>query len=225
MDHHPHSENKSSGTTVMLVWVLTGMIIVGAAFFLVPSGGLWTSLNAAGLVAALYLVALVFTIIRKPLRLFPRIATALVALAMLGGTAFAWLDLQNKVCQQIDLRRAQGVVNARGRIIYTLSQNLLGTLEQYYRSTGHHRETLRDIFLRKNGNVEVGKAMSMKTMQPYPPQTVYVETLKSDSVVLIGLVTSSAGREQAFKNIDGRTGLVQEKLILTPNGLIHESQN
>ena len=53
---------------MIFLWMLVGVIVTSAAFFISPASvELWPSLNAAGVIAALYVLALVFYTLRHPI--------------------------------------------------------------------------------------------------------------------------------------------------------------
>lgn len=222
MDNMPSTEESRSNTTVMLLWILTGVVIVSAAFLVVPhSADPWHSLNAAGLAAGLYLLALTLSIVRKPIRLVTRIVVGFLAFLFIGGTAFLWLRMQSSVVDQFQSRQKQSAMSVRGAMISEMSATLLKTLEAYHQQGGRKKETLRDTFQRLNGSA------SESTIIIHPPYRgkVVVVTLKPDRIVLVGEYTGHQGRNAEFKNVDGSKGMIQERLILTEKGMIHESDN
>lgn len=143
MDNMPSPEESKSDRTVMLLWILTGVVIVSAAFLIVPhSADPWHSLNAAGLAAGLYLLALTLSVLRKPIRLVTRIVIGFLALLFIGGTAFLWLRMQGSVVDQFQSRQKQSAMFVRGAMISEMSATLLKTLEVYHQQGAHKRETL-----------------------------------------------------------------------------------
>ncbi len=222
MDNMPSTEESRSNTTVMLLWILTGVVIVSAAFLIVPhSADPWHSLNAAGLAAGLYLFALTLSVVRKPIRLVTRIVVGFLALLLIGATAFVWLRMQSSVVDQFQSRQKQSVMSVRGAMISEMSATLLKTLEAYYQQGARKKETLGRTFQRLNG----GASESTIIIQPPYRGKVVVELLKPDQIVLVGEYTGHQGRNAEFKNVDGSKGMIQERLILTEKGMIHESDN
>jgi hypothetical protein len=54
---------------------------------------------------------------------------------------------------------------------------------------------------------------------------VVVESLDPDRIVLVSQETSVKGRDPNFKNYDGKSGMVQERFILTEEGITYVSEN
>lgn len=222
MDNMPSAEESKSNRTVMLLWILTGVVIVSAAFLVVPhSADPWHSLNAAGLAAGLYLLALTLSIVRKPIRLVTRIVVGFLAFLFIGGTAFLWLRMQNSVVDQFQSGQKQSAMFVRRGMISEMSATLLKTLEVYHQQGAHKKETLGGIFQRLNG----GASKSILIIEAPLRGKVVVETLKPDQIVLVGEYTRLQGRQAEFKNVDGSKGMIQERFILTEKGMIHESDN
>ncbi len=209
----------------MLIWTLTGVILVCAAFFIAHSSDPWFSFNAAGAVAALYLIALVFYIARKPLRILSRIAVVVLVIIALGATAYTWINTQRIAREQTESRRLQGIVAARSNMFFKISQELLQTLEEYYKSAGKNKETLKSVFLRRHDPAKPGERLTTGGMMWLQYTSAHVRTLEADSIVLVGVADFYAGRDPEFKNLDGKSGAIQEQLTLTRKGVIHESQN
>ena len=210
----------------MLIWLLTGVILVCAVFFLSPSSDLWFGFNAAGGVAVLYLIALVFYIARKPLRILPRITLVVLVFIAAGATAYSWINTQRIAREQKESRELQGIAGMRGNLYFIISQELLHTLESYYTGTGKNKETLKEVFLRRHSPAKPKEQLSSGGMVWLQYHPVHIRTLESDSIVLVGIATRYyPGRNPGFKNFDGKSGAIQEQLTLTRKGVVHESQN
>lgn len=225
MDDRPSSDQPSTTLTIMLIWILTGVILVCAAFFIAHSSDPWFGFNAAGAVAALYLIALVFYIARKPLRILPRITLVVLVFIALGATAYTWINTQRIAREQKESRRLQGIASMRGNLYFTISQELLKTLEEYYSVDKKPGETLKTAFLRRHGPAKGEEQLTSGGKVWLQYTFVHLRTLEADSIVLVGVASYHAGRDPGFKNLDGMRGGIQEQLTLTRKGVVHESQN
>ena len=226
MDDRPSSDQPNTTLTIKLIWILTGVILVCAAFFIAHSSDPWFGFNAAGAVAALYLIALIFYIARRPLRLLPRIAVVILVVLAVGATAYSWINTQRIAREQTESRKMQGIAATRGNLYFTISQELLQTLEAYYRGPGNSKETLKDVLLRRHSPAKEGEQLTSGGTMCLQYNLVHLRALEADSIVLVGIASSYyKGRDPGFKNLDGRLGAIQEQVTLTRKGVFHESQN
>jgi energy-coupling factor transporter transmembrane protein EcfT len=225
MDDRPSSDHTNTTLTIMLIWIVTGVILVCAAFFIAHSSDPWFGFNAAGAVAALYLIALTLYIARKPLRILSRVTVVVLAIIVVGGTAYTWINTQRIAREQKESRRLQGIASMRGNLYFTISQELLQTLQAYYKGAGKNKETLKDVFLRRHGPAKGEEQLTSGGKVWLQYTLVHLRTLEADSIVLVGISRYHKGRDPGFKNVDGTRGGIQEQLALTRKGVVHESQN
>jgi hypothetical protein len=211
--------------SITLLWIAGGVIAVSSAFLLAPqSAELWPAANLAGVIAGVYLVALLLYALRKPLSAKLRILVGMVALVAMACTAFTWMRMEDQTRWQADeVMRIRAVVG-RGIRIHEMPQPLLKTLDVYHNQGPRKKETLADVFRRIHDGATTGSNI-------YKPQwegdtmTMIVETLEPDRVVLVSQETYVRGRDPGFKNYNGQKGMVQEKFILTERGISHVSEN
>jgi energy-coupling factor transporter transmembrane protein EcfT len=223
MGDQPASKTADASTTVMLLWIFSGVILVSAVYLLVPSSDAWLPLNAAGATAALYLIVVVFFVARKPVGLLSRVVLIVLALSVIGLTAFTWITEQRSIEEQREYIKQRSEISSRGVIFYSVSQNLLQTLRTSRENNWTRTKTLEEIFRIRNVNVDVGKPLT--SVGYYSSTKAFVETLKADSIVLIAVDPNSAGRDPGFINYKGGKGYIQERFTLTRKGLVYESQN
>lgn len=233
MDDRPSSDQPNTSITIMSIWLLTGIILVSAAFFIIPHSQPWISLNAAGGVAGLYLIALLLYVARKPLRLFLRIVVVLIGLIVLGVAAYSWIRSQSYVRQQREDLILLGTTSVRGSLFSGMSVQLLHTLRQFYEAKGKQKPTLSKVLADRFGPVTEGQIIPPPRNAPindinsyiFRRNRVYLHTLRADTIVFVAIGQDYRGRESGFKNFDGNTGRIQEKMTLTPRGISHESEN
>jgi hypothetical protein len=214
-------DQSKSSLTITLWWILTGVLIVSAAFIVGSKGGLWTAIDAAGIVTGLYLIALTFYVVRKPLRWRTRISAYLVVGFGLGVVAFLWYRSQVTAGQQVTVRRQQYAEQTRGNMVSTMTERLRQSLQEYYRREHKAQETLREIVVRQNPALKEGKKEYLDFIGRW---SLEMQTPAADSIVLVAQADYS-GRNQDFKNQDGTVGRVQEKTILTRKGIVRVSEN
>lgn len=214
-------DQSKSSLTVTLWWILTGVLIVSAAFIIGSKSGLWTAIDAAGIVVGLYLIALTLYAVRKPLRWRTRLSAYLVVGFGLGAVTFLWYRSQATTGQQASLRRAQYAEQTRGNMVSTMTERLRQTLQEYYRREPKAEETLREIFVRQNPMLKEGKKEDLAFIGRW---SLVIQPQAADSVVLVAQADFN-GRSPDFKNQDGIAGRIQEKAILTRKGIVRVSEN
>jgi|GEM_PF-756012 energy-coupling factor transporter transmembrane protein EcfT len=233
MDDQPSSDQPTTSATIMLIWMLTGIVLVSAAFFLSPYSRPWISLNVAGAVAGLYLIALLFYVARKPLRFLFRVTLICLGLLVVGVTTYSWVRSQSYVKEQRESQILLQKTGARSILFSGMSAQLLRTLQEFHGPAKSKNHTLREVFLNRFGPVAVGQIVPPPLKSAYydyesyifMTRRVYLRSLEADKIVLVGVDGYNKGREQSFGNINGKSGLIQEKLTLTPKGIVHESEN
>jgi hypothetical protein len=207
--------------TTTLWWILTGILIVSAAFIVGSKGGLWTAIDAAGIVAGLYLIVLSLYVVRKPLGWRARLWAYCVVVFGLGTVTFLWYRSQVSIVQQTALRRLQYAEQTRGNMVSTMTERLRHTLQEYYRRERRAQEPLREIFVRQNPAFKEGKKENLEFIGRW---SLAIQPQAPDSVVLVAQADFK-GRNADFKNQDGTVGNVQEKAILTRKGIVRVSEN
>ncbi|HEY6951068.1 MAG TPA: hypothetical protein VI758_01605 [Bacteroidota bacterium] len=210
---------------VMLLFLAAGVLLVYAAYS-VPhrSPELWPALNAGGLATAVYLIALLFYILRKPLPTKVRTIAAVIAFVVMSSTAFAWIRFQEQTRWQADqMSRIRGLID-QGVRESTMPRYLLVTLDSFYHQPKGKRKTLGEVFQQLNNNAVVGT--NIYTPQfTNDPFKICVRTLAADRIVIVSAAPVSKGRDPRFNNYDGRIGMCQDQYTLTERGITHESEN
>jgi hypothetical protein len=211
--------------SITLLWIVVGVILVSATFFLTPqSKELWPAINAAGIAAAVYLLALLAFVLRRPLALRQRLVVGAIALVVICSAAFAWMRLQSETEWQAEtLMRIRAVIG-HGIRIWEMPAPLLKTLDAYHHQGAGKTRSLADEFRELEGDLTVGSNIH-KPQWEGDNMSVIVATLDPDRVVLVSQETFVKGRDPAFRNYDGKVGMLQEKYILTERGLTHVSEN
>jgi hypothetical protein len=210
---------------MIFLWMVIGVIVTSAAFFISPASvELWPSLNAAGIVATLYLVALLFYTLRHPIPLKQRIIVGVLSLVCLVALFFHWTGTERTTLwQQQRLQDIHSVI-ARGIIEGECPQKLLPVLEKYYAQGKGKKATLGQLLRQIYPDVRVGS--NIHTIYDVSDSARCFVTEISDSLIIITASHAYAkGRVADFVPYWGRTGSIQEKYILTVKGVSHESDN
>ena len=210
---------------MIFLWMFIGVIVTSAAFFISPASiELWPSLNAAGIIAALYLLALLFYTLRYPIPFKQRIIVGALSLICLVALYFHWTGMERTTLwQQQRLQDIHSVI-VRGIIEGECPQKLLPVLEKYYTQEKGKKATLEQLLRQTYPDVRVGS--NIHTLFEPNDSTRFFVTAISDSLIIITASHAYAkGRVADFVPYWGRTGSIQEKYILTVKGVSHESDN
>jgi hypothetical protein len=212
--------------SITLLWIVGGVIVVSLVFLLTPpSMELWPSVNAAGIAAAVYLLAMLMYALRKPVETKVRIWIGLAAIVVLALGAFTWVRMENETRWQAEtIMKIRGVIG-RGVMRYELkSTAALKTLDEFYRPRGARKESLADVFRRLYTGAEVGANIHKPEWETDQGQVI-VAKLEPAIIELVSQETYVKGRNPEFKNYNGQVGMIQEKVILTEKGITYVSEN
>jgi hypothetical protein len=211
--------------SITLLWIVAGVIVVSLGFLFTPqSTELWPALDVAGVAAGAYLIALLFYALRKPLSTRLRVSVGIIAVVVMGCTAFTWTRMQEQTHWQAERLMKIRVLIGRGIMYWEMPIPLLKTLEAYYQQGPRKKETLADVFRRLQKGATVGYNIHEPRWEG-DPMTVIVEMLNADRIVLVSQETYVKGRDSNFRNYDGKIGMVQEIFILTEKVIRHVSEN
>ncbi len=211
--------------SITLLWIVAGVVMVSATFFLTPqTTELWPAINAAGIAAAVYLIALLGYVLRKPLAMRQRLLVGITGILVIGCTAFTWTRRQEQAHWQADQLMKIRAVIGRGTKIAEMAPPLLKILDAYYQQGVKKSNTLADELKKTYPGAAVG-ANIYKSKGEWDELTIMVESLEPNRIVLVSQETYVQGRDPEFKNYDGKIGMLQEKFILTERGLTHVSEN
>ena len=211
--------------SITLLWIVAGVIVISAAFFLAPrSTELWPALDAAGIAAVAYLVALITYVLRDPIPLRTKLVVGILTVLVISCTAFTWVRMNERAHWQADLLMKIRTLIGREMRINEMSKPLLKVLDVYHQQGKNKTLTLSDDFRKLHAGAVAGSNI-YEEKGGFDIMTVIVEILEPNRIVLVSQETYVKGRDPNFKNYDGRTGMVQEKYILTERGLTHVSEN
>lgn len=209
-----------------LRWLIGGTVLLAAAFFLPgTSTEHWVNLNMAGIIASVYLLALLFYALREPISRKTRIIAWVVSIVVLASLATMWTGMDATTHWQKDQILKIKQVISRGIIASEVPfEKLIPTLKAYYAQGSKKKETLGQLFQRLNPKA-VANADLHERQWEGDSLSVFVHTINDSTIILVAQEAYGKGRNPSFTNYNGRTGMVQETFILTPTGIRHESEN
>jgi hypothetical protein len=211
--------------SITLLWIVAGVILISATFFLTPqTTELWPAINAAGIAAGIFLFALLAYVLRRPLAMKQRLLVGIIGIFVIGCTTITWMKKQEQAHWQADQLMKIRAVIGRGIKMADMAPPLLKVLDAYHRQGAKKLNTLAGEFKKSYPGAAVGTNIH-KSQGEWDELTVMVESLEPNEIVLVSQETYVKGRDPEFKNYDGKIGMLQEKFILTERGLTHVSEN
>ncbi|MBI3006119.1 MAG: hypothetical protein HYY49_11995 [Ignavibacteriales bacterium] len=210
---------------MMFLWLIVGLVLVTIAFFLPGSPqDVWPNLNLAGIVAAIYILALIAYTLRSPFGKKAQAIVWIITLLTLPALGMFWTGMDTTSHWQHNKLLSIREMIGRGIIAAEVSDTLLSVLDEYHNQKGGKKTTLHQVFQRRYPRVMVGDNIHLPG---YPGDSlrIFMSSLSDDAIMLDAQEMYVKGRDPAFKNFNGRTGMVQERYTLTAKGVHHESQN
>lgn len=210
---------------MILIWLVVGVLLTSFVFFLAPaSTELWPSLNAAGLVIAVYLLAVVAYTMRKPFSAKARLI-AWAGVVVIGGAIVSnWMGMDSTShWQRKTILNISGIIH-RGIIMASIPDSLNIVLKKYHDQGRIKKATLGQVFRQQHPGAAVGENIYHSEME-WDSLRVYVSALSDSEVTLVAQEMYVKGRDPTFRNFNGRAGMVQEQFTLSEKGFRYESQN
>jgi hypothetical protein len=210
---------------MIIFWLLGGIVIVSVAFFIPgASTELWPNINAAGLAAIVYVIALTAYAFREPV---PKLSRSVGWFAVLGTAVWigiGWRGMDETTHWQHDKLLSIKEVITRGIIIAELPPPFIKTLEAYHKQQGRKKLTLGQVFRQQFPAIKEGQNFK-ELSHPGDKIQFVVQTITDKELFVIGFGGHCKGREAQFTNYNGEHGIVQLEGILTEKGFSYDWQN
>jgi hypothetical protein len=202
-----------------------GIILVSLAFVLPGrTVEVWPSLNAAGIAALIYIIALLAYILRNPIPVKHRIIVGVLAFISVIALGAYWTGMRNTTQWQQSRLLEIKSLGVRGIMISDAPIKLLSVLEDYHAQGKTKKLSLAEIFLHKYPQAAIGSNI-FTSFGGEDSLRIFVTTLSDSVVVLTASHAYARGRTADFLPYWGRKGTIQERYILTEKGVRHESDN
>ena len=206
------------------LWAVVGAALVTLSFLLPSRDNIWSSLNTAGIVAAIYLAALMTAKLRQPFSVRARLLTWIIFLCTTVGILFFSNETYTAThWQQDNLLKARGKIS-RGILMSEMQPMLLKVLHIHEQQPPAQRESLRKIFQRLHPSCAVGGDMRLPASEA-DSLRIFLGWLSESQITLIGQEMYVKGRNPWFKNYHDKSGMIQESCTLTEEGVRYESEN
>jgi hypothetical protein len=208
-----------------LVLVLVGSCIMAGAFFM-PTGNedIWVSLDRAGIAAAVYLIVVIILAMRKPFGANVRIITGSVVVITLLGLGLWWTTTSSMAHEEKDNLIQIRERLSRAILYHEIYPMYFPVLKSYYDQGNMKTESIGKVFHRLYPTAEEGKNIHTP-FNTTDSLTIFVARLTDSCVILVGQEMYVFGRDADFHNYTGKTGMVQEKAVLTSKGISYVSEN
>ena len=209
-----------------MIWVVVSSILVALAFVgtFLATASTWDAAIAGGLASLIFVGGLIYRITRPPMNVRQRWWIAGASSVIIVGTCLYW------------------------NVMYTMTNYQYNTLHTIHKVIVHgiakamFQEEGSKTFIRyveewKRGHRSVGRAFREVSRFDESDSTrlntdswehlrMYVATVSDTEVVLIVQDSINVdGENPNFRNFDGRVGMTQDRLRITPTGFAHEIQN
>ena len=206
-------------------WMFGGIILVSLAFVLpARTVELWPSLNAAGIAALIYIIALLVYILRHPIPVKHRIIIGVAACISVIALGAHWTGMLNTTQWQQNQLLGMRSLAVRGTMISDAPIKLLSVLEEYHAQGKSKKLSLGKTFLHKYPQAVIGSNIYTSSVGEDSTR-ISVTTLSDSIIVLTASHAFAQGRTADFRPYWGRKGTLQERFILTEKGVRHESDN
>jgi hypothetical protein len=156
---------------MVLFWLLVGVVVVSVSFFIPGhSADLWPSLNAAGIAAAIYLLALFEYIFRRPISIRGRVVGVILVLIVAAAVVTFWLGTYETTHWQANQLQKIHSVIMRGLLQAEVSDSMLVVLQDYHKQGRVKKASLGTIFLQKFLGATLGTNIHPPYLMNRPPE-------------------------------------------------------
>jgi len=211
---------------MIVIWLLVGIIAVTFAFFLPGnSTDLWPSMDTAGIAASLYIVALLIYTFRPPFPTRTRIIAGVCSIIFLCCITVTWIFSEDQSYYQRNQLLSIKSTIARGIAVSEVPNDLIVVLERFHAQGNAKKATLGQIY-RQTYPYAAVQSNIHRSHELWDSSMVQTLTVLTDTeIVIVTQDRIARGRDPLFENTNGQKGTIQEKFILTAQGVRHESEN
>jgi len=209
-----------------VLWLAGSICAVGAAFAATyfATGNIWDATNAAGVLSFLFMAALLVRATRPPVTTKQRAVVLVLSVLLLTGVAGHWIVMssmtrwQYSQLQEIRKRIEYGVM------VSHMYDHAAPVFAAYHRQPTPQKRSLVQFFLSQNPALD--QESHLLLVDSLTNGLKVFATVHGDSRIILTSVSGiTAGGEARFRNFDGRTGFLQSRLHVTPEGMDYETQN
>jgi hypothetical protein len=201
-------------------WTLICALLLVTVFLVTywTTANIWTSTNAAGIIGVAWLIGVAIRVVRIFDHRWQRIAATLLSILLITGLVAHWIIMWKMTEWQYTQLQSIRRVIYDGIVISTLRTSAYDTFREFHQAPSG--TSIGKVFTKLNpGGVPVVDSLIAEETGPF-------FTSVSDSTVrLTGEARFVMGFDSAFVNHDGRHGLAQIQVRVSPEGVFYDIQN
>lgn len=207
-----------------IIWLIIGVLMAVVPFWLFNTPmDPWSSVTAGAIGAGIFVLILFIATIRSAL--FSRKAKIYSALFLVATvvvvsttwtTSYEQSHFQRRTLVKIRTIIGEGIFQA-----YTYDA-MLPPFRSYYLQKPARKTPIGNLFMTINKD-RINNGVYLADGQMY--SITYLRDVSESGVTLISVDSVARGRDLAFANVDGQTGRLQVKAVLTEKGVRYEREN
>jgi hypothetical protein len=201
-------------------WTILCTLLLITAFIVIyrTTTDIWIATNGAGIIAVIFLIGVAFRVTRIFDRRWQKITTALLSVLLIGGLLSHWIIMWKMTEWQYTQLQVIRRVIYNGEVISTLRTPADDTFREFRGSpTG---TTIGEVFRRLNpGGVPLVDSVVTEDTGPI------FASVSDSTVEMMAEARYVTGFDPVFVNHDGRHGLAQIQIRVTPEGASYDIQN
>ena len=207
-----------------IIWIVFGVLMAAVPYglFNVPKDP-WPSIIAGGIGAGLFAIVLIIATMRnKVFSKKERIFSALIFIVMVTSILFSWQTSyeQSSFARSL-LARIRADIGTSIFQDYTYDA-MLPPFRMYCLQKPAKKIPIGDLFVKMNKSRIVNGRCIFEN-QEY--SITYLKEVTPSGVTLISVDSVAHGRDPLFANMNGQTGRLQTKSVLTEKGVRYEREN
>ena len=207
-----------------IIWLIIGLLMASVPFLLfsVPMDP-WSSITAAAIGAGLFSMILLIATMRSAVfSNKARIYSAVIFFALVDSVIFSWNASYEQAHFSRDLLPKIRTHICEGIFQESTYDAMLPPFRMYYLQKPSRKSPIGDLFLKINKDrINNGRYTSENQMY----SITYLKDVSSSGITLVSVESVACGKNPAFANMNGQSGRLQVKAVLTEKGVRYEREN
>lgn len=207
-------------------WVLFASVVVAATFVgtFYYTANTWTATNAAGIVSLLYVLVFLYRLTRPPMPLKQKRWVLGIAAVIIAGTTFVWAGMYSTTSWQAETLHTIHKEIFHGVAMEILKSKGLKILSAYSAQPEPRKLSLGEVF-RKETTYANPDSSIIELAGDNQYRLFAAAVTDTQVTIACQQILRIDGELSDFKNFDGRSGMAQDRLVVTKRGLVYEIQN
>jgi len=207
-----------------IVWLVIGAVMVVVPFFLFNTPmDPWPSVTAGAIGAGVFVLVLFIATVRSALfSQKAKIISALVFVAAVVSISITWeTSYEQSYFQRNTLAKIRTIIGEGIFQNFTFDA-MLPPLRAYYLQKPAKKTPIGNLFMKINKDRINNGVYRFENIQY---EITYVRDVSESAVTLVSVDSVARGKDPSFANLNGQTGRLQVKAVLTEKGVRYERQN